>query len=151
MKRVPARLADRPHVRTILRYYEGCNRGDASLIRETLAEDVVHYWVDHRPVAGAESLSAFAAKVAQRTRATWSADHVLVGEDEAVVEWSMRWTPIGGSEEEILRGTEWIRFAGGLICEVRSYHNNHHLSDPGNFELRGFPYVERGYGAFPLD
>ena len=151
MKDVPEHLPDHPHVRTVLRYYEGCNRADASLIRATLAEDVVHYWVDHRPVEGAESLSVFAAKVAQRTRATWSADHVLAGADEAVVEWSMRWTPIGSNEEEILRGTEWIRFARGLIREVRSYHNNHHLSDPRNFELRGFPYRERGYGDFPRD
>ena len=93
----------------------------------------------------------FAAKVAQRTRATWSADHVIAGEDEAAVDWSMCWTPIGRSEEEILRGTEWIRFADGLISEVRSYHNNCHLSDPENFELRSFPYRERGYGAFPHD
>ena len=148
MNDVPEHLPDHPHVRTILRYYEGCNRADAALVGSTLAEDVVHYWVDHRPVEGAESLSVFAAKVAKRTRATWSADHVLVGEDEAVVEWSMRWTPIGGAVEEILRGTEWIRFANGLISEVRSYHNNHHLSDPGNFELQGFPYGERGYSAF---
>ena len=151
MRIAPGRLPDHPHVRTILRYYEGCNRADAALVRSTLADDVVHYWVDHRPVEGAESLSVFAAKVAQRTRATWSSDHVLSGADEAVVEWSMRWTPIGSSEEEILRGTEWIRFAGGLIHEVRSYHNNHHLCDPRNFELRGFPYEARGYGDFPRD
>ena len=138
-------------MRIILRYYEACNRADPSLINETLAEDVVHYWVDHRPISDAEPMSVFAAKVAQRTRATWSADHILVGEDEAAVEWSMRWTPVGASEEELLRGTEWIRFAAGLIREVRSYHNNHHLSDPRNFELRDFPYRERGYDAFPRD
>ena len=149
MKDVPEHLPDLPHVRTILRYYDGCNRADAAHIRKTLSENVVHYWVDHRPVEGAGRLSVFAAKVAWRTRATWSADHVLAGEDEAVVEWSMRWTPIRGSEEEILRGTEWIRFTDGLISDVRSYHNNHHLSDLLNFELRGFPYRERGYGAFP--
>ena len=151
MNGVPEHLPDHPHVRTILRYYEGCNRTDAALIRATLAKDVVHYWVDHPPVAGAEALSVFATKVAQRTRATWSVDHVLAGADEAVVEWSMRWTPIGESEEELLRGTEWIRFAGGLISEVRSYHSNHHLSDPRNFELRDFPYRERGYWVFPRD
>ncbi len=149
MKSVPEHLPDHPHVRTVLRYYEGCNRADPALIRATLAEDVAHYWVDHRPVAGAEALSVFAAKVACRTRATWSADHVLAAGDEAVVEWSMRWTPIGASAEELLRGTEWIHFTDGLISEVRSYHSNHYLSDPRNFELRGFPYRERGYGAFP--
>ena len=149
MNDVPGHLPDHPYVRTILRYYEGCNRADASFIRAVLADDVAHYWVDHRPVEGAEGLSEFAAKVAQRTRATWSADHILVGTDEAVVEWSMRWTPIGKNAEELLRGTEWIRFRDGLISEVRSYHNNHHLADPRNFELRGFPYRQRGYGAFP--
>ena len=151
MKRSPKKLPRHPRVQTILRYYEGCNRADAALIRSTLADGVVHYWVDHRPVAGAASLSVFAARSASRTRARWSADHVLVGEHEAVVEWSMCWTPIGASEPEILRGTEWIRFEDGLISEVRAYHANHHLASPRNFELRDFPYRERGYGVFPPD
>ena len=96
MEADPEHLPDLPHVRTILRYYEGCNRADAALVRKTLAENVVPYRVDHRPVEGAESLSVLAAEVARRTRATWSGDHVLAGEDEAVADpptSSLRTTP----------------------------------------------------------
>ena len=143
-----ANLPDHPHVRTILRYYEGCNTGDAGLIRSTLTHDMVHYWVDHKPVTDGDSLSTFAAKTATRTKACWTLDHVLVNAEEAVAEWSMTWTPIGLAEQEVLRGTEWFQFCDGLISEVRAYHCNHHLQDPRNFELRGFPYATRGYAAF---
>ncbi len=64
---------------------------------------------------------------------------------EAVIEWSMRWTPVGDDEEELLRGTEWYRFEDGKIAEIRSYHCNHHLAAPENFQLRAFPYAQRGY------
>ena len=141
-------LPDHPYVDTIVRYYAGCNAYDTAMIRETLTDDMSHYWVDHTPVHGGDNLASFAAKTANRTKGKWSGDHMLVGEDEVVVEWSMIWTPIGATDREILRGTEWIRFRDGLICEVRSYHANYHLMDPRNFELRGYPHAERGYAMF---
>ena len=141
-------LPDHPHVHTIERYYEGCNAADAALISATLSADMVHYWVDHKPVEGGDNVSTFAAKTAARTKATWTLDHALVNGDEAVAEWSMTWTPIGLDTPELLRGTEWFRFRGGLIAEVRAYHCNYHLGDPQNFELRGFPYLARGYQDF---
>ena len=139
--------AQHPHLATILRYYEGCNLADAELMKSTFTDDVVHYYVDHTPVAGRDGLANYWAKVVPRTKANWSLDHSIVAGDEAVIEWSMTWTPPGGDTQELLRGTEWYLFREGKIAEIRSYHNNHHLSDPANFELRGFPYAERGYGA----
>lgn len=144
-------LPDHPYVDTILRYYAGCNAYDSEMIRSTLTDDMVHYWVDHAPVQGGDNLASFAAKTASRTQAKWSGDHMIIGDDEVVVEWSMIWTPIGTESREILRGTEWICFREGLISEVRSYHTNYHLTDPRNFELRGYPHAERGYAMFADD
>ena len=138
-------LPDPPHVHTVLRYYKGCNTADEALMRSTFAEDVVHYYLDHAPVRGRDGLAHYWAKVAPRTRAHWTCDHAIAAGDEAVIEWTMVWTPIGLQMPELLRGTEWYRFEGGLISEIRSYHNNHHLQSPENFQLRGFEYAERDY------
>jgi hypothetical protein len=139
------RTAGHPFIETIQAYYQGCNDADVELMASTLTDDVVHYFVDHAPVHGAHGLASFWSKVGPRTRARWRLDHALVGGDEAVIEWTMRWTPVGTEREEVLRGTEWYRFRGGRIAEIRSYHVNWHLRDPGNFELRGFDYAGRGY------
>jgi hypothetical protein len=72
-------------------------------------------------------------------------DHVLVQDKEAVIEWSMRWTPAATGTAELLRGTEWYLFETGLIREIRSYHNNFYLQDPANRQLHDFDYVGRGY------
>ena len=140
-----ARTSADPYVETIRAYYRGCNTADVALMKSTFTDDVVHYFVDHAPVAGAESLARFWEKVGPRTKAHWTVDHAIVEDDEAVIEWSMRWTPLGADREELLRGTEWYLFRDGRIAEIRSYHVNHHLQDPANFELRGFPYASRGY------
>ncbi|MCP5055994.1 MAG: hypothetical protein GY937_04620 [bacterium] len=68
----------------------------------------------------------------------------------SVYKWSMDWMPVGSSELELLRGTEWYRFSDGLIDEIRSYHCNHHLQSPDNYQLRGFDYGARGY-SHPKD
>jgi len=140
-----AKLPDHPHVRTILRYYDGCNAADEALMRGTFTEDVVHYYLDHAPVRGREGLARYWAKIGPRTGATWRCDHAIVHDDEAVIEWTMRWTPIGSDQPEVLRGTEWYTFRDGLIAEIRSYHCNHHLQSPDNYQLRDFDYRGRGY------
>jgi ketosteroid isomerase-like protein len=134
-----------PHVQTIRRYYDGCNGPDVALMLSTFTDDVVHYFVDHAPVRGAHGLANYWAKVVPKTRAHWTLDHAIVDGDEAVIEWSMRWTPAAGGGAELLRGTEWYVFRGGKIAEIRSYHCNHHLRNPANFQLREFPYAPRGY------
>lgn len=134
------------HVQTILTYYQGCNTCDFELLCSTLAADTVHYFVDHAPVRGRTGLANYWVKVAPRTDANWQLDHAIVQDDEAVIEWSMRWLPPGATDHEILRGTEWYRFdPSGQITEIRSYHNNIHLQDARNRELWGFDYEARGY------
>lgn len=141
-------LPDHPHVRTIQRYYDACNAYSPEGLRAVLTDDMVHYWVDHIPVSGGDSLASFAAKSASRTKGHWTLDKVLSNGDEAVAEWTMTWTPLGLERQELLRGTEWFIFRDGLIAEVRAYHCNFHLQDPRNFELRDFPYASRGYTVF---
>jgi len=143
-------MSEHPHVSTIRRYYAGCNAPDVALMRSTFTDDVVHYFVDHAPVHGSEGLAMYWAKVVPRTQASWTLDHAIVQGDEAVIEWSMRWTPANTGRPELLRGTEWYRFRDGKIAEIRSYHCNPHLTGPANFELHGFPYAARGYPGVPV-
>lgn len=133
-----------PYIDVIESYYAGCNSADVERMMATFTDDVVHYFVDHAPVSTAAGLASYWARVGPRTQANWSVDHWLVQEPEAVIEWSMAWQP-PGLAVEILRGTEWFRFRGGRIAEIRSYHNNVHLQAPENRQLHGFAYAERGY------
>ena len=133
------------YIETILRYYDGCNSADFDLMMSTFTDDVVHYFVDHGAVEGAEGLANYWVKVGPRTQANWQLDHALVEEPEAVIEWSMRWSPPGGGQAELLRGSEWYLFRDDLIAEIRSYHNNIHLQNPNNRELWDFDYAGRGY------
>lgn len=111
----------------------------------TFTPDVVHYFVDHSAVTGAEVLANYWAKTAPRTQANWQLDHAMVQDDEAVIEWSMQWQPAGEDKSQVLRGSEWYVFQAGKIAEIRSYHNNFYLQHPDNRTLRDFDYASRGY------
>ena len=130
---------------TINRYYRGCNTADKDLMMSTFDEDVVHYFVDHSAVRGAERLANYWVKVAPLTQANWTLDHIIAQNQEAVIEWSMQWVPAQTGKPELLRGSEWYVFADDKISEIRSYHNNYYLQDLRNRELWDFDYAERGY------
>ena len=70
-------------------------------------------------------------------------DHVLAPDegDEAVIEWTLFWTPPETGVRVATRGAEWYVFDGGLIKEIRAYYRQEH-ADSG---LEGFPYAERGF------
>jgi len=131
---VQLRQSGHPYIDVIHDYYLGCNTGD-----------VVHYFVDHSKVVGAAAIANYWAKVGPMTQAHWTLDHCVVQEPEAVIEWTMQWTPPQTGESELLRGSEWYLFHGERIREIRSYHCNHYLQDPANRELRDFAYAARGY------
>ncbi len=139
------RQSGHPFIETIQTYYRGCNSADFELMLSTFSADVVHYFVDHSAVRGAEALANYWCKVAPRTGANWMLDHALVQEPEAVIEWSMRWTPAATGTPEVLRGSEWYLFEDGRISEIRSYHNNYYLQAPENRRLHDFDYEGRGY------
>jgi hypothetical protein len=139
------RTRGHPHIDMIQRYYVGCNTADFDLMVSTFTPDVVHYFVDHGAITGAEGLANYWCKVGPRTQADWQLDHAIVQIDEVVIEWSMRWVPAPTGVAEILRGAEWYEFEDGRIREIRSYHNNHFLQNPANRELWDFDYAGRGY------
>jgi ketosteroid isomerase-like protein len=131
----------------ITRYYAGCSSGDVDLMLATLHPDVVHYFLapnpGSAPVAGAEHLARYWRKVARMLDAQWVVDHCLAGTDEAVIEWTMYWTPPEGPGRVATRGAEWFTFVEGRIREIRSYYQQR----PATTELDGFPYAARGYST----
>lgn len=139
------RISGHFYIDLINRYYEGCNTHDVPLMMSTFTDDVVHYFVDHSAVRGAQGLANYWAKVAPKTQANWVLDHALVQEPEAVIEWSMMWTPVQTGVAELLRGSEWYIFRQDKIAEIRSYHNNYYLHSPANAALHDFDYGGRGY------
>lgn len=142
---IKQRTSGHSYIDTIKRYYQGCNTADVALMCSTFTDDVVHYFVDHSKVEGADALANYWSKVAPKTQANWQLDHAVVQEPECVIEWSMRWVPAATGRAEILRGSEWYIFRAEKIAEIRSYHNNYFLQDPKNRELHDFDYVGRGY------
>ncbi len=142
---IEPRTSGHPFIETIKTYYHGCNTQDVDLMCSTFTDDVVHYFVDHSAVVGAQQLANYWSKVAPKTQANWQLDHALVQDQEAVIEWSMAWTPIGHTHSEVLRGSEWYVFREQKIAEIRSYHNNYYLQHPDNRALHDFDYVGRGY------
>jgi ketosteroid isomerase-like protein len=132
----------------VRRYYDGCSAGDVEEMRATLTDDVVHYFlapnVGSAPVRGGEHLARYWRKVAGMIGARWVVDHGLVGEREAVIEWTMFWRPQGATSRVATRGAEWFVFAAdGRIAEIRSYYQQ----QPKTTELDGFPYAARGYAT----
>ena len=145
------RQAGHHYIDIINRYYEGCNTGNIELMMSTFTLDVVHYFVDHSAVKGSAGLANYWAKVGPVTKANWILDHAIIQEPEAVIEWSMQWTPAKTGEPELLRGSEWYYVVDNKIAEIRSYHNNHYLQSAANRELWGFDYEGRGYRVGPMD
>ena len=133
------------YTEVIQQYYEGCSTANFDMMMATFDPGVIHYFIDHSPVCGAEALANYWVKVGPKTRASWIMDHILIQGVEAVIEWSMPWTPPSDQKPQTLRGTEWYIFKGEKIAEIRSYHNNHYLQNPKNRELWDFPYDAWGY------
>lgn len=129
------------------RYYDGCSSGDVELMMQTLHPDVVHWFLapntGSAAVTGAEHLARYWRKVARRLRARWVVESICATREQAVIEWSMWWSPEGAPDRLATRGTEWFTVEDGRIREIRSYHQLR----PETSELDGFPYAERGYSV----
>ncbi len=68
------RKSGHPYIEVILAYYRGCNSQDFDLMMSTFTPDIVHYFVDHSAVVGAEALANYWCKVAPKTNANWEMD-----------------------------------------------------------------------------
>lgn len=144
------RHADDPSaawVDLITTYYDGCTSGDVDKMLMTLHPDVTHWFlapnVGSRAVRGAEHLARYWRKVTGRIDARWVVDSVCATADQAVIEWTMWWSPEGGNKRVATRGAEWFTSEDGLIHEIRSYYQMR----PESTELDGFPYADRGYSV----
>jgi ketosteroid isomerase-like protein len=126
-------------------YYDACNNGDADALAAMFSEDVVHYFLEPNlapaPVRGRNHLANYWRKVQRSIDGHWVVDHCLSGETEAVIEWTLFWTPPETGERVATRGAEWYVFDRGLIAEVRAYYRQ----EAATSELAGFPYRDRGY------
>ncbi|MEZ5236597.1 MAG: nuclear transport factor 2 family protein [Acidimicrobiales bacterium] len=131
----------------IVDYYAACNRGDVEALAALFTEDVVHYFLAPnlapRPVAGREHLAHYWRKVQAAFDGCWVVDHLVADAEagEAVIEWTLFWTPPQTGERVATRGAEWYVFDGELIKEIRAYYRQ----ETATSELEGFPYAERGY------
>jgi len=139
-------LQDHPYVTIINRYYHGCNTADVDLMKSTFTDDVVHYFTHHAPVRGAEALATYWAKMQPRVNGMWAVDHAIVQSNEAVIEWTMQWTPPGQKKPQLIRGAEWYVFRDERIAEIRAYYFNPRLPYlRTDFELEDFAYAKRGF------
>jgi ketosteroid isomerase-like protein len=131
----------------IAQYYDACSTGDTDGVIATTTSDVVHYFLSPNPgaapVRGGEHLGRYWRKVHRMIRPLWVVDHGVVQGNEAVIEWSMYWTPKGHDARVVTRGAEWFAFRDGRIAEIRSYYRQESFDT----ELDGFAYGDRGYST----
>jgi hypothetical protein len=78
-------------------------------------------------------------------QAEWKLEHGLGDDEEAVIEWSMRWRDPATGEARLDRGTEWFAFRDGLIAEIRAYHHSGPKNRSG--DLVGFDHAGRGHAT----
>lgn len=131
----------------ISRYYDGCTDGDVEKMLQTLHPEVVHWFLTpntgSRAVTGAEHLARYWRKVTRMIDARWVVESICATPEQAVIEWTMWWTPDGTDQRVGTRGAEWFTCEDGLIREIRSYYQMR----PETTELDGFPYDDRGYSV----
>jgi ketosteroid isomerase-like protein len=127
------------------RYIRGCNTGDTTLLRSTLAADVTVYFLNRAPVTGRDAVVTMWKGYHATARARWSIDDAVVDGNEAVMEWSaLRDRPLGPHGFD--RGVDWYVFRDGLIVEIRQYYDSRGTVPMDQvYEQRGFPYAQRGY------
>lgn len=126
-------LAD--HVRS---YYAALNTGDAAAVAAHFTPDAVHWYTRREPSLGAEQIGEQTRLAVEHLRAVWEIEHLVEGEDEVVIEWSMLWDHPRSGERCLDRGAEFLAFTDGLISEVRAYYSR-------EGDLVGFDHAARGH------
>jgi ketosteroid isomerase-like protein len=135
-----------PYVDVLRRYIRGCNTGDLELMMSTFAADIVVYFIEQPPVRGREAVAKFWKDYHETNHARWTVDHVVVQGNEAVMEWSSFDASADQRGEAFQRGVDWFVFDGNRIAEIRQYYDvRGYLPAEAAYELKGFPYRERGY------
>jgi ketosteroid isomerase-like protein len=123
-------------------YYDALSRGNADEVASYFTDDATHYYTRLGPHHGRE-IADNAALGVEHLDAQWILEHGIDDGNEAVIEWTMVWTDPKSGKRRLDRGTEWFRFEGGKIAEVRAYHHSDEKNRQGN--LLGFDHAGRGY------
>jgi ketosteroid isomerase-like protein len=130
--------------RVVRDYFDACNAGGIDALLAVLDEDVVHYFLqpDHPTIRGALHLARHWAKFKRVLAPVWRIDRLAESAGEVAGEWSCAYTPPGGAERRMFRGSEWYAFRAGRIAEIRAYYAYDTTRDR---ELADFDYAARGY------
>jgi ketosteroid isomerase-like protein len=133
-----------PNIATVLAYFDACNTGDLDAFRQTLHDNVVHYFLPeaHKPIRGADHLAKYWSKFRLIYDPVWRIDHAIGSGEEVVSEWSCAYTLPASGRRMLFRGTEWYVLSVSRIAEVRAYY---HYDESRDSELTGFPYIQRSY------
>lgn len=123
-------------------YYDACNAADVARLTAAFTDDAAHYFTRLPPARDAANIANLWAGYQRRLEARWTVEHGIESGDEAVIEWTMTWTDPASGEKRLDRGTEWYRFEGERIAEIRAYHHSHPRNRSG--DLVGFDHAGRG-------
>lgn len=130
-------LAD--HVRS---YYAALNTGDAAAVARHFTDDAVHWYTRRPPSVGAAEIGEQTRLAVEHLRAEWTLEHLVEGEDEVAIEWTMSWDHPRSGERCLDRGAEFLAFSDGRIREVRAYYSR-------EGDLVGFDHAARGHTVLP--
>jgi len=127
------------HVRS---YYGALNDGDAATVAGHFTDDAVHWYTRRPPSVGAAQIGEHTHLAVEHLNAVWTIEHLVEGEHEVVIEWSMAWDHPATGERCLDRGAEFLAFRDGLISEVRAYYSR-------DGDLIGFDHAGRGHTVLP--
>ena len=128
-------LAD--HVRS---YYEALNSGDAERVAAHFTPGATHWYTRRPPSVGAAEIGEHTHLAIEHLRAHWQIEHLVEGDDEVVIEWTMAWDHPRTGERCLDRGAEFLAFEDGLIWEIRAYYSR-------EGDLMGFDHGARGHAT----
>jgi ketosteroid isomerase-like protein len=128
------------HVRA---YYDALNRGDPEEVASFFTDDAVHYYTRLGPHRGAKTIGDHTKLAVEYIDGHWVLEHGIESGNEVVIEWTMTWRDPDSGKPRLDRGTEWLAFRDGKICEVRAYHHSNEKNRSG--DLLGFDHEARGY------
>ena len=102
-------------------YYADLRGDDADAVARHFTDDAVHYYTRREPHRGRE-IAEHAALAVRHLGAVWTLHNLVSDGEQVAIEWSMAFDHPEHGTRLLDRGTEWFRFRGGLICEVRAYY-----------------------------
>jgi ketosteroid isomerase-like protein len=135
-------MASGPNIDCVLAFYAALNEGDEQAIANHLSEDATQYYTRLSPHQGAGTIARYAAWAVDKLEASWRVENAIEQDGEVAVEWTMTWRHPEGVLR-LNRGSEWFRFNGDRIAEVRANHHGSRRNPQG--DLLGFDHADRGH------